>query len=110
MRALSLPPGAVVLPPEAVACLVEHLRRGPQPSSLAARALVADLTELSRRPASSRDVLVLEKPQVMKSKLTTEQAARVLGISPGAVRRRINRGQLPATFEGGRWLIEAKEL
>lgn len=110
MRALSLPPGAVVLPPEAVALLVEHLRRAPAPSSLATRVLVQDLVRLSRRPASSRDVLVLEEPQVMKSKLTTEQAAHVLGISPGAVRRRINRGQLPATFEGGRWLIEAKDL
>ncbi|MDK8585772.1 helix-turn-helix domain-containing protein [Corynebacterium kefirresidentii] len=46
----------------------------------------------------------------MNSKLTTEQAARCLGITPGAVRRRINRGCLPASFEGGRWLIDAKEL
>lgn len=83
MRALALPSGAVVLTQETVASLVEHLHRGPQPSSLTA----PDLTELSRRPASSRDVLVLEKPQVMGSKLTTEQAGRVLGISPGAVRR-----------------------
>lgn len=87
MRALALPSGAVVLTQETVASLVEHLHRGSQPSSLTARALVADLTELSRRPASSRDVLVLEKPQVMGSKLTTEQDGRVLGISPGAVRR-----------------------
>lgn len=110
MRALSLEPGSVVLPPESVACLVEHLRRSPQPSSLAARALVADLVQLSQRPVSSRDVLVLENQQLVNSKLTTEQAARCLGITPGAVRRRINRGCLPASFEDGRWLIDAKEL
>jgi len=105
VRALALEPGSVVLPPESLACLVEHLRRSPQPSSL-----VADLVQLSQRPVSSRDVLVLENQQLVNSKLTTEQAARCLGITPGAVRRRINRGCLPASFEGGRWLIDAKEL
>lgn len=89
---------------------MEHLRRSPQPSSLAARALVADLVQLSQRPVASRDVLVLEKQQLVNSKLMTEQAARCLGTTMGAVRRCINRGCLPASFEGGRWLIEAKEL
>ena len=41
--------------------------------------------------------------------LTTADAARLLGISQRAVRKRIAKNQLPGRMVGGRWVVDLKE-
>lgn len=45
-----------------------------------------------------------------KRVLTTQQVAEMLGISPGAVRQKVYRGQLPARKLGERIIFLSDEL
>ena len=46
-----------------------------------------------------------DRPGPYQQRLTVRDAAKVLGISEGAVRMRIKRGTLPSTREGGRLYV-----
>lgn len=42
--------------------------------------------------------------------VSVAEAARMRGVSPETIRRRIRRGALPAVREGGAWLISPVDL
>lgn len=105
-----MPPGSVVLSPRAVEVLAGYLRTQPEPPQLDAQVVRADLIRLSRHSPTSRDSFHKFMAGEGCSELTTSQAARRLGISPGAVRKRISRGKLPATFNGRHWLINPQDV
>jgi excisionase family DNA binding protein len=46
-----------------------------------------------------------DRPGPYQQRLTVRDAAKVLGISEGAVRMRIKRGTLPSAREGGRLYV-----
>lgn len=49
----------------------------------------------------------MEKPSDW---LSVEEAAKIKGVEPDSVRRRINRGRLPATKKSDVWLIRRRDL
>lgn len=103
-------PGAILLTPQAAALLAEHLSERRQPDKAAARLVVADLVRLSRPGHESRDKLTLASLIARHSTLSTTEAAEHLGITPAGVRKQIERGHLPATFDGKRWRIHPNDL
>lgn len=103
-------PGAILLTPQAAALLAEHLGDRRLPDKPAARLVVADLVRLSRPGRESRDKLTLASLVARHSTLSTNEAAEYLGITPAGVRKKIERGHLPATFDGKRWRINPTDL
>lgn len=104
-----MPPGTVVLTPRAVQHLAKHLIVNPS-NELATASVVADIIRMARTSHMSRDTYHRFLQGTGESELTTAQAAQRLGISPGAVRKRISRGILPAKFDGRVWRINPQDL
>ena len=104
------PPGAVILAPDAVRLLARHLAGSLPPVDAATRAVIADLTRMSRTRPPSRDPLHQSFAEHAQSEISTAEAARRLGISTAGVRKRIQRGQLPARHDGRRWHITITDL
>ena len=102
-------PGSIVLTADAAALLAAHLRTRRPPDNPATRLIIADLQRMSFTGHVSRDTTRLN-PLAERSSISVADAARVLGITPGAVRRRIYRQQLAATFDGRNWRINPHEL
>lgn len=42
--------------------------------------------------------------------MSTKELADIFGVSTGAIRKKISRGRLMATKDGGRWRVEESEL
>lgn len=103
-------PGSLVLSPRAVQGLARLLSSIPRPMDVPTRAVVSDIIRLSQVGHVSRDTYTEFLEGIGESTLTTTQAAHRLGISPGAVRKRISRGVLPAQFDGQRWHINPNTL
>ncbi|WP_080793161.1 helix-turn-helix domain-containing protein [Corynebacterium pacaense] len=104
-----MPPGSVVLAPTAVAILARHFRRFP-PQEMGAAAVAADIERMYRTIPADRSLRDITNPPGQQLELTTEQAARQLGITASAIRKRITRGYLPARHDGRRWLITRTDL
>lgn len=102
-------PGSVVLAPTAVAILARHFRRH-RPDEMGAAAVAADIERMSRTIPTERNYLDYRTLGGPSLELTTEQAAQQLGITASAVRKRITRGQLPARYDGRRWMIARATL
>ena len=98
-----------MLTPDAAQLLVDHLRTRRPPDNPVTKLVIADLNRLSLTGASSRDRTVLN-PLAKRNSISVAEAARHLGITPGAVRRRIYRRQLAATFDGKYWRINPHNL
>lgn len=105
-------PGAVMLSPQAVELLVRHLRTVPSPDDPRTIRVVADLQRLSRTRPLSRDKVVMQVPPTSESEseVDTGTAGHLLGITPAGVRKRIQRQQLPARFDGRRWQVSRKHI
>jgi len=68
----------------------------------------AELVELIARRAAD---LVLAQIREEPLWLTLEEAAERYRTTPGALRKRAQRGQLPgAVRDGGRWLVDCRQL
>lgn len=101
--------GSLLLSPRAVERLADHLQSHPS-SDVATMAVIRDIIRLSRAGHTSRDEFTRFMRGDGESTLTTTQAAHRLGITPGAVRKRISRGALPAEFDGAVWRIDPVHL
>jgi len=63
------------------------------------RALRSELAELLRQPHAAVGAL-----------LSTEQAAAHLGLTPAALLKRVERGQIPGLRLGRRWRFRRRDL
>lgn len=103
-------PGSMILTPEAVQLLARHLAGCFPATDPKARAVVADIIRMSCARPPSRDTLTAFLGREPESEISTTEAGRRLGISPSGVRKRIERGTLPARHDGRRWLISLDDV
>ena len=93
-----------------MALLAEHLRTRREPDNPATRLVIADIQRLARPGRVSRDGMDLATYAARTSSMTTAEAAHLLGITPAGVRKRIQRGQLAARFDGHHWRIDRSTI
>lgn len=103
-------PGSLMLTRRAAELLASHLDRLPRPTDHETARVIADIKRMARPRPTSRNRLPAMMLAPADSKVSTSQAAHLLGLSPAGIRKRINRGTLPAEFDGNRWWIDRDNL